>query len=762
MADKPIPADDLPVWTPTAQAGKPIPDDDLPVWPPTAQAGKPIPDDDLPVWPPTAQAGKPTAMARSSFLSNAVKPLANLPGDIYREAKEGYKQTREGLEGVYSDLTLAPRDAPPSTIAGSRTAGAVADAILGKGWQQPGQGNLVADVGRTALGVAQTLGSPFSGAAKALVGDPARNVIPQTTVAGRMAATTVEDLAGMMFGAGAPMFRAAAVSESQKLSEAAAGAIKKRLKQDGMTAEGALNAVREGNQLGVPVSLLDVGGSETEGLAGRLARKPGEPRSIASTFLEGRDATAPSRLLSSVSENFGDGSVKRAVESVATARSAAAAPLYERAFQGGSMAPLETQFTNEWRLAGKQVAEATDEISQLLARQTAAKARATTAGNVYSDSAAKQELREVDAEMSAAQKKLQIAQQHKQMTLDRMRQAQSDASSNAPGAVWSPRIQNILELPIARSGLKKGIELARNDSAATGAPFNLREYAITGFDEAGQPIVGTVPNMRMLASVKQGLDAMLENEALRDPLTGRLTQEGRSVDGVRRALRQELVAINPAYEEALAAWSGPSAVISATRVGKNVFRWSPETISDAVGEMGPAEREMAKLAVGETIRERILKSGFDSNEARAVAKSPWMQQQMKPFFDTQEGYDKFIRSLDLENIMVRKKYKAMGGSQTAGRGAEDFAAKSGEIEEAMHIGKNAATGRYLTSAIQAYRFIRDRATRPDPELDAAIARLVFDPGVTAEGLNPTRLPAPPRQPSVAGATLGLAGAADEQ
>ena len=84
------------------------------------------------------------------------------------------------------------------------------------------------------------------------------------------------------------------------------------------------------------------------------------------------------------------------------------------------------------------------------------------------------------------------------MTLDRMRQAQSDASSNAPGAVWSPRIQNILELPIARSGLKKGIELARNDSAATGAPFNLREYAITGFDEAGQPIVGTVPNMRML------------------------------------------------------------------------------------------------------------------------------------------------------------------------------------------------------------------------------------------------------------------------
>jgi hypothetical protein len=52
---------------------------------------------------------------------------------------------------------------------------------------------------------------------------------------------------------------------------------------------------------------------------------------------------------------------------------------------------------------------------------------------------------------------------------------------------------------------------------------------LTDFDPSGDPIVGATANMRTLNVVKKGLDSMVSDA--QNPLTGRLSEEGRAIDG---------------------------------------------------------------------------------------------------------------------------------------------------------------------------------------------------------------------------------------
>lgn len=81
-----------------------------------------------------------------------------------------------------------------------------------------------------------------------------------------------------------------------------------------------------------PLSLADVGGANIQGRAGAIANMPGEGAQIANTFLTERDAGAGPRLLGDLGESFGMGpSAFKTAQDLAAQRSAAAAPLYEKA-----------------------------------------------------------------------------------------------------------------------------------------------------------------------------------------------------------------------------------------------------------------------------------------------------------------------------------------------------------------------------------------------------------------------------------------------
>ncbi len=131
-----------------------------------------------------------------------------------------------------------------------------------------------------------------------------------------------------------------AMAEAGTTSAAPNSAVREivaRLEQDakggGLTPEQIL--AERAKTPGVPLSLADLGGENTRGLLGNVARAPGEGRQIVKTETAARDLAAPVRLRQSLDAALGDGSAYEAGTSLMAQRKTAAAPLYER-FEGAA------------------------------------------------------------------------------------------------------------------------------------------------------------------------------------------------------------------------------------------------------------------------------------------------------------------------------------------------------------------------------------------------------------------------------------------
>ena len=232
-------------------------------------------------------------------------------------------------------------------------------------------------------------------------------------------------------------------------------------------ADGGLNPA---SPVGAGDSLATVGGQNVQGVVEKLANKPGPARSIVSDYFDNLMQQQPQVIADAVKGAMGsNGGVSDLIDNVASQRASAAAPLYEKAFAGGSLAPLESQFQNAFNQAGSQVAQAQKELESAKAAQILAAGKQTqTAGDVYSTFAANQEAKTADGLVQQAQTKLTAAQQQKDAMLAKLQQAQADGTANAPGAVWSPRIQQFLDDPLIKAALPRGIEEQRLESLANG------------------------------------------------------------------------------------------------------------------------------------------------------------------------------------------------------------------------------------------------------------------------------------------------------
>ena len=133
---------------------------------------------------------------------------------------------------------------------------------------------------------------------------------------------------------------------------------------------------------------------------------------------------------------------------------------------------------------------------------------------------------------------------------------------------WSPRIQKFLDDPIATSGLKQGVEVQRLRAVGTDKPFNPKDAAITHFNEAGDPVIGGVPNMQTLHTLKVGLDKMIDGEI--NQATGKLNARGSALVDYKNRLLTEIDAINPAYKEARSLYRGPMEVKDAVEFGRDM------------------------------------------------------------------------------------------------------------------------------------------------------------------------------------------------
>lgn len=496
-----------------------------------------------------------------------------------------------------------------------------------------------------------------------------------------------------------------------------------------------LNTAREADK---PMTLADIGKTNVKALAGYVTREPGEASNTARTLLETRDQQAASRLSKDITENITSGpSMKQTADALTKARAAAAKPLYEEAMKPGSTAPLEQALNSEFARIQSEKGAAERTLAEAERGVTSTAARQTAAGNV-GDLA----MRGADARagaqgaVEAAQTKLaQLGEQEKNLT-QVLRESQDATAKGQRGGVWSPRIQQFLDDPILKQGISKGLQVQRLEALAEGKPFNAADYAVTGTDKAGEPVIGKVPNMRTLDAAKRGLDEILEG--YRDKTTGRLVldQRGRAIDQVRQAFVGELDRLNPSYKAARASWSGPAQSLDAMKMGSEIFNRRPEEVAEVFAKLSPNDKEFYRMGVADKLRERIAKTGVGGDEAKAIIKNEWTKSQLRPIFDSQAQFDKFIDAATMESQMFDTAHRLKGGSHTAEREAADrfFGA---DVEGAMHgvgAAKNALAGNLFGAARDMWKMRQALGWRKNQALNAEIAKLLFNPSISHEAL----------------------------
>lgn len=234
---------------------------------------------------------------------------------------------------------------------------------------------------------------------------------------------------------------------------------------------------------------------------------------------------------------------------------------------------------------------------------------------------------------------------------------------------WSDRLQAFIDEPTIRKGLREGVEIHRLDSLARGERFDPFDLAISGMDEAGDPILTGVPNMRTLNVAKKGLDNILEG--YRDPVTGRLNldERGRAIAGVQRAFLSQLDAANPDYAAARAAWAGPTRVRNAMATGQDVFDRSvrPDQLRQQLAAMSPDEREAFQIGARDQLAEVMGTARRDATAARAMFETGWNREKLGLVLGDDERAVAFLETLGRETDFANRANNITGNSASARR-----------------------------------------------------------------------------------------------
>jgi hypothetical protein len=327
-----------------------------------------------------------------------------------------------------------------------------------------------------------------------------------------------------------------------------------------------------------------------------------------------------------------------------------------------------------------------------------------------------------------------LTQQARQASAPLYRQAMNEAP------VWSPRMQQFFSDPITQQGLKEGIGVQRMESLASGKPFNPQDAAITGFNEAGDPIISGVPNMRTIDLIKKGWDSILEG--YRDKTTGRLVLDarGRALDQVRRSFLKEVDSINPAYAQARAAYAGPAQVREAVPVGQQAAtRGRAADNLDRFNRMNPQEQQGFRQGYADTLVGKAENGAMGVNKVRPLTSdkaNAELQALSLHQGPVQPGQlDPLQQRLGYEQRMFETRNQALGNSKTAENLADEAAMGvdptlvhhiithnwGAALHRALHAGGATFTGNTAPVRAAVGKLLLQRGTNP-----AQIQQMVGD------------------------------------
>lgn len=277
--------------------------------------------------------------------------------------------------------------------------------------------------------------------------------------------------------------------------------------------------------------------------------------------------------------------------------------------------------------------------------------------------------------------------------------------------VWSNRMQEFFDDPVTKKGLREGLEVQRMESLASGKPFKPQDYAITNFDEAGDPIISGVPNMRTIDLIKKGWDNALEQ--YRDPMTGKLVLDGkgRALESVRKSFLSEVDALNPDYAMARSLYAGPAQ--AREQVGRGAMAATRGRAEDNVQQfmgLNQPSQQGFRTGYADKLSEGFERSAEGVNKARTLTSDKRLAElQALSLYQgptAPNSADQLNRLIGRENTMFQTRNAAVGNSKTAENLADDAALGvdpslvgnllsgnwTGAARNALQAGQNAMSG----------------------------------------------------------------------
>lgn len=298
------------------------------------------------------------------------------------------------------------------------------------------------------------------------------------------------------------------------------------------------------------------------------------------------------------------------------------------------------------------------------------------------------------------------------------------------GPISSDRLNQFLVDPDVQAGMRRALKNEKREAIAEGRPFNDADYAITGWNEAGDPIMGPVPTMKSLAVAKEGLDARIAE--MKDPTTGRPTKDGVALMKFRNAYLGELDKLNPKYAAARQAWSGPTQSAEAVEDGRLHFsrKETDPQVKAEFDALSPGDKEFYRLGAAEAKLDQIKSAVDAGDKSKKVINSDKDRDRFRMLFDSDADAQKFIDSVERKRTAFDTRQKITGGSPTAERGAEDNSEAVEALMGAANTLKHAAGQNWLGMAHSLYRTKRDIGLIPNPGLNDEMARLLTDPSLS--------------------------------
>jgi hypothetical protein len=306
---------------------------------------------------------------------------------------------------------------------------------------------------------------------------------------------------------------------------------------------------------------------------------------------------------------------------------------------------------------------------------------------------------------------------------------------------WSEALGRIMKDPDVVDAMNQQIRNERRIAGIRGEAFDPQSFAITQFDEAGDPIIEAVPTLRSMDAAKRGLDSRIG--ALLDEYGRVLPGQGDEYN-ILREIRTSLVSeldrltTDPdtgesVYAAARAAWAGPSAQMDAMNRGRRFLRNDPEITESAIKNMNDGDKAAFLIGARRALLD-MISSDTQSAIGRMAEKKEGLWGRLRSLFDNEEAFNRFQSSVMVEadKARVDRMMNLQAGSPTTPMREDvaQFSRMSPAMQEVTSNffpgGQFSPIGGALRTAAMPIRAGIDKIAAPDQQTAGRLAEIMLD------------------------------------